>query len=456
MPRSAPWFLVVVLLAGLFLVRESHQAGSPVAALDEWFLDWLMANTGLRTGRVKGTTGTAAPTVALVEIDDTAVDPGAGKEAMSALDYALVLQAAAAFDPAVVAIAPVLEFPRPQPEYERILLDQALRTPKLLLAARPNGHAPGRAPPPAITPEVIVAPLTRVSGDRRRLPELRELDRRPAEPLLLAAAACGPTVVDPDAEVPSFKPANSTPPATAAAPAARTVPLLFRTPDGDVLPSFTLQAAMLWLQLTRDEVKVELPGAVLLGDRRRVPIDATGAMRLDFRPLARLPRIGIDDLILSANEKNAAPGTSSNSAALTRPTALARVPGGVLLLGRTDRTARTLAVPASGDGRGAPAELLALAIANIQSQTFIRRTPLVVDLLLAATLAALSWRLLSFRLLSALLLALATLLVYTLLALVAFDLGEFWLPWAMPAGVLGTAAAMLVLLPHGEPPRRHP
>lgn len=435
---------------GSFLLRESRQTGSPVAALDERFLDWLMANTSPRAGR--GEMAANPPAIALVEIDDSALDPGAGKEAMSALDYALILQAAAAFDPAVVAVAPVLEFPRPQPEYERILLDQALRTPKLLLAARPNGHAAGRAPPPAITPESVVAPLRHVRGDRRQLPELRELDRRPAEPLLLAAAACGPTVVDPDVELPPVPPSPANKDAAAVAEdhnSARTVPLLFRTPDGDVLPAFTLQAALLWLQLTRDEVQVELPNYVLLGNRWRVPIDATGALRLDFRPLAKLPRLGIDDLILSANEKNAAPGTSSNAASLTRPSALARVPGGVLLLGRTDRAARTLSLPTGGDARGSPAELLALAVANIQQHAFIRRAPLVCDLLLVLAFAALGWRLLPLRRVSAVLVVLATLLVYTLLALGLFDLSRWWLPWAMPAGTLGVAALLLGVLPHG-------
>ncbi len=458
MPRSAPWFLVVLLLASVFLLRETQRSDSPLATLDERFLDWLMANTSTSAAQQAAL---AQPAVTLVEIDDAALDPGAGKEAMTALDYALILQAAAAFDPAVVAIAPVLEFPRPQPEYERILLDQALRTPKLLLAARPNGHAPGRVPPPAITPETVVAPLRHVRGDRRRLPELRELDRRPAESLLLAAAACGPTVVDLDAEVPSFAafgapspaPSATAAPAAAAGPgsSARTVPLLFRTPTGQVLPAFTLQAAMLWLQLTADEIKVELPTHVQLGGRWRVPIDATGALRLDFRSLRAVPRLGIDDLILAANEKNAGAGRAGGVTA--PPAALARVPGGVLLLGRTDQTTRTLSLPVggSGDARGAPAELLALAIANLQAHAFIRRAPLAADLLIVAALCALGWRLLALRRLPALLLLVAALLVYTLLALVVFDLARLWLPWALPAGAIGVAALLLAFLPHPAP-----
>ncbi|MBV9658529.1 MAG: CHASE2 domain-containing protein [Verrucomicrobia bacterium] len=441
MPRSASWLLVVLLLASLFLLRESRQPTSPVAALDERFLDWLMANTGSPLNQPRRG---PLPTVTLVEIGDDALDPSAGKEALSALDYALFLQAANAFDPAVVAVLPVLEFPRPQPEYERILLNQALRTSKLLLAVQPNGPTPARPPvnaPPAITPEAIVAPLRHVQGDTNALPELRELDRRPAERLLLTAAACGPT---------STQALDRASPAAAAL--VRTVPLLFRTSTGDVLPAFTLQAAMLWLQLTPDEIRVELPRYIQLGNRLRVPVDAAGALRLDVRPFGRqLSRIDLDDLLLASNEKNGeapTPAANASPASAVAPDAgaLKAIAGGTLLLGRTDRQSRTLALP-TGD-RVTPAELQALAMVDLQTHAFIQRAPLGYDALVIAALLVFGWSLVPLRRSLGLALVFALLLVYTLIALMIFDFGRLWLPWAMPTGALAVLAVLIAVLPH--------
>ena len=160
MSRPASWFLLVVCLAGLLLTRESRQPGGVLAGVDRAFLDWLAANAkpvGAAARAVE-----KSPPVTLVEIDDAVLD-APGRWPLSALEYAGFLQAVAPYDPAVVAVSPVLDLPPSAPGSEQILLDQALTVSRLLLAVQlgidaPAGRdadarlsarrAPGRRPPP--------------------------------------------------------------------------------------------------------------------------------------------------------------------------------------------------------------------------------------------------------------------------------------------------------------------
>lgn len=450
MPRSPFWFTVVLLLAGLFLLRESRRADGALAEVDQRFLDWLMANAGSPAREAQ----LPPPAVVLVGIDDAALADRGAKEGtrgreLSALDYALFLQAADSLGAAVVGVEPVLAWPRErqQPEYERILLNQALRTPKLVLGthaaeiAVANVATPRRTlaeaedaesgrrtlspllVPGGLLPNAaagrIVPPLRRVRGDATGLPELPDLARRPAERLLLAGTP-GPTDL---------------PPAPAGGPAdgiTRTVPLLFRS-RGDVLPSFVLQTLMLSMQLTPDEVQVELGQFVQMGTRLRIPVDPAGAMRVDFPSGRRLPQLALDDWLLAAG------GGAGRSSPAPPPV----VRGGTVLLGRTDHAARTLRLPTGQDGSAV--ELFAVALATVGRRAFITRVPAVYDGLVIAALAVLGWGFLPLKRNVALTLTGAFFLVYTLLTLTVFELGRLWLPWALPAGMLATMAALLAV-----------
>ena len=460
MPRPAFWLTVVLVLAGLLGLRETRRTDGALAVVDARFLDWLMANASAGNARRGEPAG--ATRVVLVEIDDATLAERAGgapgargvpEPPLSALDYALFLQGAESLGAAVVAVEPVLAWPRErqQGEYERILLTQALRAPKLLLAVRAAGErrrAAAAADPelpavenrplsplaasggglPKANPAAVVAPLRRIRGDVSTLPELTDLARRPAERLLLTGTP-GPAdlpagVIRPDGDG-----------------IVRAVPLLFRGPEGEVLPAFALQAAMLLFRLTPGEIAVDLDARVVsLGASARVPIDAAGAMRADFTGIRRLPRFALDDFLLAADGNRGA----------TLPAAAAA--GGIVLLGRTDATARTLALPTGEPG--APAELMAAALGTLGRRLFILRAPWVYDLVVIVGVVLLGRAFLPLRRGTALALTGAFFLVYTLIALTIFEIGRLWLPWALAAGLLLTLAALLVgLTTPGAPGR---
>ena len=122
MSRPASWFLLVVCLAGLLLARESRQPSGSLAGVDRAFLDWLAVNA--KPVGVSARAVEKSPPVTLVEIDDTVLDTP-GRWPLSALDYAGFLEAVQKYDPAVVAVAPVLDLPPSAPGSEQLRRAQA-------------------------------------------------------------------------------------------------------------------------------------------------------------------------------------------------------------------------------------------------------------------------------------------------------------------------------------------
>ena len=461
MPRSVFWLTVVLVLVGLLGMRESRQRDGVLAAVDVGFLDWLMANSDNARREEANKVG-----VTLVEIDEATLNDravngsgtspfanspagpraksaaaGVPEPPLSAMDYAMFLQGAESLGAAVVAVEPVLAWPRErqQGEFERILLNQALRASKLLLGVRAAGERRRLAEPPAgaetglpqsrplsplagsggglptANPATVVAPLRGVRGNVAALPELTDLARRPAERLLLAGTP-GPV------DLPAGTVGGDGDGVT------RVVPLLFRGPNDEVLPAFVLQAAMLLFRLTPEEITVDLDaGVVNLGGTTRVPIDPAGGMRVDFTTFHRRSRFALDDFLLAA---------AGNAATVRLPPA-----GGVVLIGRCDPAARTLSLPPGEPGT--PAELLAAALDTLAQRRFVVRVPWGYDLWVIAGVATLGWALLPLRRGTALALTGAFFPVYTLITLAIFALGRLWLPWALPVVLLLSLGLLL-------------
>src|SRR6266849_1473373 len=131
MQRPSLWMMIVVLLLGLLFLREPRLQRS-----EEFFLRWLLKNSQ--------PTGPPAPLVVveigrhpILQLDGAATDPterflhGPGTS-ISALEYALFLQAALEFKPTVIAFEPILKFRARQKDQEQVFIDQAMRVPKLL------------------------------------------------------------------------------------------------------------------------------------------------------------------------------------------------------------------------------------------------------------------------------------------------------------------------------------
>ena len=410
MPRSTIWFLLVFGLAGLLLARESRQPGGALAGVDRAFFDWLVTNARLdppQRGEIP---------VTLVEIDD-AVAETPGRVPLSALEYGAFLRSMGRYDPAVVAVEPVLDFARVSSGTEQILIEQAFDISKLLLGVQ-LGDSAGNGRDPASLPALA----NRVAGNVTALPDFPEIVSAPDSRLLTLAAASGATNL----------------PLATVGP-VRDVPLLFRC-RGRVLPAFTLQALTLSLRLAPTEISTALGAEIRLGDRLRLPVNRAGRALLDAREFGRFRRLGLDDLpLIEAGQ------ASSATRALAE-----RMRHGFVVLGRTDRAARTLRLP---DGRLiSPAEVFAWAATSLQHAPSTRRAPSWCDAAVVAAFAGSGLAGRRRRRIPALVLSAATLVFYLLLALSMFEWSRLWLPLALPGGLALLTILLLVLLPEPSPP----
>ncbi len=165
--KTGAQMLLLVMLAGLFLLRESREW--PCAQVDEGFGDWLSLNAPRPTHR-------EFTPVTLFAINDNSVANHPWP--WSPVEYALFARAVLPFHPAVVAINDVLDWKhvavdpverQKLPQYEKILADTLLPCPKLLLGARL-----GWPEDPEVIPPLEEAPIVRkITGDLRPFPNGR-------------------------------------------------------------------------------------------------------------------------------------------------------------------------------------------------------------------------------------------------------------------------------------------
>src|SRR6202030_397539 len=133
------------------------------------------------------------------------------------------LQGILDFKPTIVAIEPVLDWSEREKEQEQIFIDQAMHVPKLLLGAELTATPDPDAPVP---------------GRRGDIAEFSGIARQPGEDVRIISTLGFvnlPREITNDARA----------------------PLLFQY-RGEVVPSFALQAALLWLRIPLTEVKIEI------------------------------------------------------------------------------------------------------------------------------------------------------------------------------------------------------
>jgi hypothetical protein len=399
--------MMLVLLAGLALLRESRH--EPLASWDNAFADFLAMHS--RHG------AKPAPVI-LVEIDKSYLAEHSWP--WNPLDFSLFFQASLPCKPGVVAIDQVLNWERAMvlpedqarklPQYEKMLRDNILRTPKMLL-----GSTLGIPEDPQVIPPLQEVPLLRnVTGRLEDIPEYTAIEQQPAESFRLSSSVGFTNLPETHARF------NS-------------VPLIFRY-RGQVTPAFALQAVMLWAQLTPDEVVVELGSHIALGNKLWIPIDATGRMRVDFGS----PRgeMGIGELILASEQKEAG-----------RPpiVPIDQLTGSIVLLSRTDEAART--IPLAARRNGSPGELFASAIATILNQSFIQPAPPWARYAVIAAFMLLGYWVPRWKKLKAVCIGFVALTVYAMVALAVFGKWLIWLPGAMPLGVVVVCLLFRIVTP---------
>jgi CHASE2 domain-containing sensor protein len=405
--RTGAQFMILVLLAGLALIRESRH--EPLASWDNAFADFLALNS--RHG------APPAP-VALVEIDDASV--ASHPWPWNPLDFSLFFQAVLPCKPEVVAIDQVLDWERAMvlpedqnrklPQYEKMLRDNILRAPKMLL-----GSSLGVPDDPQVIPPLQEVPLLRnIRGRLGDIPEFIVIEQQPSEPFRLSSTV-GFT------NLPATHERHNS------------VPLLFRY-RGQVTPAFTLQAVMLWAQLTPDEVEGEMGSHIALGKKLRIPIDDSGRMRVDFG--SPRGRIGFAELMLASEQKEA--GRQAIAP-------IEQLNGSIVLLSRTDQAARTL--PLAARRNGSPGELFTAAIATIQNQSFIRPAPSWAEYAIIGAFMLLAYGVPRWTKSKTIFVGIVALAAYVLIALAVFNQWLVWLPGVMPAGVVAVFILFRVVTP---------
>ena len=390
---STRQFLFLILLVGLVLMHESRTA--PLNSVEAAFSRWLSVNASRHPG--------TAPLV-LVQISDE--DLAAHPWPWSPVDYSLFLSAALPFQPPVLAVEPVLVWKTTDPQQTALLHNQALRVPKVLL-----GSELGFPEDPALVPPMQEVPVLRhVEGEVTAVREFPLVVSQPSEELRLAAT------------LGFFEP-----PAAAEGQPVGRVPLVFRY-RGQVVPSFVLQAAMLYFGVTPEEVAVAPGSHIALGSKIRLPLDAAGTMPVDFTiPVVRFT---MAELLLSAEQYQGGHQTIAP---------VAQLKNAVTLLARTDTAARTL--PLANGRNGSRGEVAAAAIATIQRGRFPERAGLLVDWVILLEGLVLGWFCNRLGKLGAAALCTGVFGFYLLGALGVFAAWEVALPLALPAGLL----AFLVL-----------
>jgi hypothetical protein len=394
MQRPTIWITLAVLLLGVVFVREPRLERS-----EEFFLRWLLKNSEPR--------GPMAP-LTVVEIGHDAVldrDPltesssqGPGK-GVSALEFALFLQSALEFQPPVVAFENILKWRERDKDQEQVFIDQAMRVPKLLLAAEltntPDPDAPG--------PEI--QGFSQVTGKRGELVEFPGVGRQPGEEIRLIGTAGFINLPDEISD-------------------GIHVPLLFRY-RGEVIPAFALEAILLWLRVTPAEVTIDLDSHISLPQGRTIPIRADGTVLISPNAAKKARRFTLNEMLLVAQKRDAGE-KSSELDSMRDQIVLARTP----------------ANPFS------PPDVFAATLATIQTNAFVRRVSWIFDCVILVLAAIVIGALGHFSRVSLLLGALAFTAAYCLVALAVVSRWLIWLPGILPLGAVWLLVLINIVTPN--------
>jgi hypothetical protein len=314
--------------------------------------------------------------------------PHAGGSGVSPLEFALFLQSVLEFQPTVVAFENILKWRERDRDQEQVFIDQAMRVPRLLLAAEltttPDPDAPG--------PEI--QGFNQVTGTRGDLVEFSGIGRQPDEEMRLIAT---PGFINLPDEI-----------------ADRIhVPLLFRY-RGEVIPSFSLQAILLWLRVTPAEVAIDLGSHISLPQGRKIPIRADGTLLISPNAGKKARHITLNELALATQQHDASKKTSTEFDSMRDQIVLARTPANPL----------------------SPPDVFAATLATIQTNAYVHRVSWIFDCVILLIAAAVVGKLRAIPRVDLVLGAIAFTAAYCLIALAVVSRWLIWLPGVLPLGAV--------------------
>ena len=394
--------MLVVLLLGILFLREPR-----LERHEELFLRWLLKNSDPH--------GPAA-SLTVVEIGhDNLMEreparegdensPHSGANVVSPMEFALFLQSALEFQPTVVAFENILKWRETEKDQAQVFIDQAMRVPRLLLAAEltttPDPDAPG--------PEI--PGFTQVTGKRGDLVEFSGIGRQPSEEMRLIATAGFINLPDEISD-------------------GIHVPLLFRY-RGEVIPSFAFEAILLWLRVTPGEVSIDLDSHISLPHGRKIPIRSDGTLLISPNASRKARHIGLSDLLVAAQARDT--GKNAEMESLRDQIVLARTPANPL----------------------SPPDVFAATIATIQSSAYVRRVSWIFDCVILLLAAAVVTKLRDVPRVDLVLGAIAFTAAYCLVALAVVSRWSIWLPGCLPLGAVWLLVLVSIVIPHRYRVRR--
>ena len=374
MERPSIWVIIVVLLLGVLFLREPQFQRS-----EEIFLRWLIRHSE-----------PVAKTVPITIVETGRENPPAP------LDTALLLQGALEFKPTVIAIEPVLQWGDRAKDQEQIFIDQAMRVPRLMLGAELT------ATPDPDTPVAEIPSFPNVVGRRGDLPEFSGVEHQPGEDVRILSALG--FVNRPDETGDDLH-----------------VPLLFQY-RGEVIPSFALEAALLWMRLTPGEVKIDIGSAIMLPSGTKIPIRSDGTLVVNPRLAGRARHITLNELLLAAQQHESGAATTIRLEDIRTQLILARVES------------------------NSP-DVFAAAIGSIQTNTFVRRVSWIFDCVMVVLVALLSGALRKFSRIDLTIGAIAFSAAYCLIALTIVSRFSIWIPAWLPLGATWISVLFAIILP---------
>ncbi|HYR23790.1 MAG TPA: CHASE2 domain-containing protein [Chthoniobacterales bacterium] len=374
MERPSIWVIIVVLLLCVLFLRDPRFQRS-----EEYFLRWLVRHSQ-----------PAAKSVPITIVQTGRENPPAP------LETALLLRGALEFKPTVIAVEPVLQWGERNKDQQQIFIDQAMRVPRLLLGSELT------ASPDPDAPVAEIAGFIKVTGRRGDLPEFSGIEHQPEEDARIVSTLGF-------VNMPEEKGSDLH------------VPLLFQY-RGEVIPSFALQAALLWMRLTPDEVKIDIGSAITLPNGTKIPIRSDGTLLINPRMAQRARHLTLNELLLAAEQHESGAASGIRLEDMRTHLVLARVE------------------------TNAP-DHFAAAIGAIQTNSFVRRVSWIFDCAMVVLAAALSGALRRFSRIDLIIGAIAFSAAYCLIALAIISSFSIWIPAWLPLGATWISVLFAIVLP---------
>jgi hypothetical protein len=400
---------IVILLVAVLLGRDPH-----VQKADQFFLDWLLRNTdptpGERLPLMVVEMSRASVSSAKSGSTDT-LARGVSSE-ISPLDFALFLQSILDFKPTVLAIEPLLRWRERDRDQEQVFLDQAMRIPKLLLAAELT------ATPDPDAPSGEISGFPHVTGRRGDLPTFTGVAHQPDEDLRLISTLAFVNL-----------------PQEAASETH--VPLLFQY-RGEVIPAFALQAYLTWAHIPLSDVNVVIASQIALPGGRTIPIEADGTLIVNPNAAKLGRHLTLNEVLLLAQDRP----KDSPLATLHDDLVLARTPAVI----KPDDPSEIREARSAG--------VLAAAIATLQSRRFVSRVSVVFDCAIMFVIALLVWPALRVRRVDVILGAIAFSAAYCLLAFGLMARSGIFIPGLVPLSAAWLLAFIALIAPRKKHPAR--